>query len=288
MGTLIAKKYPTTLFAKAADHTYVECSTGGKGWRCWGGKTGGSAFRQGPASTRRADSIAQPDEKANIRCYLVNGVCHQAANRILIPARIIVSGARGYGVSQALYGTYGRVGYWPCRSPFNQYPGVSGDLSECAAVTMVSSMDESEGGGDVDEAEMAFVSSVLELYQAHEGLFGEEKERPAREEVEEFDLAHFSIVLEYRLGPLDERHKSDLMDVRRDTEGRQLELERRFAEGELEGREFVEAANQMTKDFQMEMGERMSDAEYERLFELRKDEVIVLADPQIVSEVFGE
>jgi hypothetical protein len=25
MGLLVAKKYPTTLFLKAADHTYVEC-----------------------------------------------------------------------------------------------------------------------------------------------------------------------------------------------------------------------------------------------------------------------
>jgi hypothetical protein len=31
----------------------------------------------------------------------------------------------------------------------------------------------------------------------------------------------------------------------------------------------------------------MSDAEYERLFGLSKEEVIVLADPQIVIEVFG-
>ena len=52
MGTLIAKKYPTKLFLKAADHTYVECGTGGKAWSCWGGKTGGTAFNSGTGTTR--------------------------------------------------------------------------------------------------------------------------------------------------------------------------------------------------------------------------------------------
>ena len=47
MGTLIAMRYPTKLFANLADHPYVMCSTGRKAWSCWGGKTGGTALRQG-------------------------------------------------------------------------------------------------------------------------------------------------------------------------------------------------------------------------------------------------
>ena len=133
MGTLIAKKYPTKLFLKAADHTYVECSTGGKAWSCWGGKTGGTAFNSGTGSTRRADAIAESNEHAGITCYLVNGVCHQAANRILVSAGILVSTARGYALSQAVFGTYGRAGVWPCSAPFNQQVGVTGDLPECSA-----------------------------------------------------------------------------------------------------------------------------------------------------------
>src|ERR1700694_5160382 len=131
MGTLVVMHYPTQLFAKAADHTYVECAGGGRAWSCWGGKAGGAALRQAAGSTKRADTIAEPNEKANITCYLINGVCHQAANRILLPAAITVNGARGYPVSQALYGVYGRAGPWPCRAPFNQHAGVNGDLAEC-------------------------------------------------------------------------------------------------------------------------------------------------------------
>src|SRR5215470_17682530 len=106
MGTLVAMRYPTVLALGAADHTYVRCGTGGKAWGCWGGKTGGSFLRSGPGSTNRADAIAEPNEHAGVTCYLVNGVCHQAANRILLPAAITVTGARGYSVSTAMYGVY--------------------------------------------------------------------------------------------------------------------------------------------------------------------------------------
>jgi hypothetical protein len=131
MGILVAKNYPTSLFGKAADHTYVECSTGVKAWSCWGGKTGGTVLRRAVGSTKRADAIAKPNERAGIKCYLINGVCHQAANRILLPAGITVQGARGYSVSHAMFGAYGRVGMWPCHAPFNRHLGSGADLPEC-------------------------------------------------------------------------------------------------------------------------------------------------------------
>jgi hypothetical protein len=283
------KRYPTTLFASAADHTYVECGTGGKGWGCWGGKKGGIAFGQGPGSTRRADMIAQPNERAGIRCYLVNGVCHQAANRILIAAGgITVLGARGYKLSQLLYGTYGRPRSWPCHSPFNQHQTVTGDLPECAAVTAVSPMGEEATTGEIDEAEMDLNRSVRELYRAHDELFTEEATPLALRDVEEFDLEHFRTVVEHRLGEVDAQHRDELMYVRRETEHSQISLERGLADDALSGPEFVEAINAMTERFQIEMGQRTSDAEYQELVGLSKDEVIVLADPAIVSGTFRE
>ena len=91
MATLVVMHYPTSLFANLADHTYVKCGTGGKAWSCWGGKTGGALLRQGVGSTNQANAIAEPNERAGIRCYLINGVCHQAANRILFAAGITAS-----------------------------------------------------------------------------------------------------------------------------------------------------------------------------------------------------
>ncbi len=112
MGTLIGMAYPTKLLLKLADHTYVKCGTGKKAWRCWGGKTGGKSIAEGTGSTKRANAIAGRDEKAGIKCYAINGVCHQAANRILLSAGVLVKDARGYSVSTSLFNTYGKVGFW--------------------------------------------------------------------------------------------------------------------------------------------------------------------------------
>lgn len=54
--------------------------------------------------------LACEDGSAGIN-YLVSGVCHQAANRILYPARVIVSKAKGYTISSSIYGDYG-LGRW--------------------------------------------------------------------------------------------------------------------------------------------------------------------------------
>src|SRR5262245_12158331 len=139
MGELIAMRYPIPLVANLADHTYVTCGTGGRSWSCWGGKTGGTELRRGIGSTLRADQIAGADERGGITCYLINGVCHQAANRILLPAAITVRGALGYEVSEALFGTYGRPGgiFGRCKAPFDQLTGVSGDLPACTATALM-------------------------------------------------------------------------------------------------------------------------------------------------------
>jgi hypothetical protein len=49
----------------------------------------------GAGSTLRADAIAEPDERAGITCYAINGVCQQAAKRILLAAPgMTVAGAQ--------------------------------------------------------------------------------------------------------------------------------------------------------------------------------------------------
>jgi hypothetical protein len=170
VGTLVVMRYPTSLFANLADHTYVACGTGAKAWSCWGGETGGTALRRSAGSTKRADAIARPNERAGIKCYLVNGVCHQAANRILLPAGITVRGARGYDVSEALFGTYGRPRgpFRTCRAPFERHPQVAGDLPACAG--------EARGGRTLSaaerRAERRYLSGVLARYRRAERRLG--------------------------------------------------------------------------------------------------------------------
>lgn len=125
MGQLIAKRYRTSMMAYLADHTYVECGAG-KAWGCFGGSKNGEAISAGEGSTARANAIAEPNGEAGVGRYLIDGVCHQAANRILLPANRLVTEARGYWLSVSIFGTYGR-------SAFNMRPDVMGDLEACVS-----------------------------------------------------------------------------------------------------------------------------------------------------------
>jgi hypothetical protein len=289
MGVLIAWRYPTVLFARLADHTYVSCGTGGKAWSCWGGKTGGTAFVQGTGSTMRADAIAQPDERANIKCYLVNGVCHQAANRILFPAGKLVVGARGYWVSEALFGPYGRVRgvLGLCRAPFYKHTGVSGDLPQCVSAP------PGGGGGDLPpqpagEAElMRYIEEVASLYEGLARLV-------LADALDEFDARSFQMTLfsrlvDFKLGDrvFAEAQRGALMDTRLAVEVEREKLEGLFFREEIGPGEFVAAFNELTIQFQRRIAEVLSEGDYRKLFDLSSEEPVVLGDPEIAAMAYG-
>jgi hypothetical protein len=286
MGTLIAKAYPAE-FLNQADHTYVMCGTGGKAWGCWGGKTGGHEIRRGTGSTNRADKIARPDEKANIKCYLINGVCHQSANRILLPANITVLGARGYSISEALFGTYGRVCFWPCQSPFNQYPGVTGDLPECAAGlakvrTVVASRPAVRRGRVQGRS---YIQGVLAMYRKAAPMALAAVFAPA--EAENFHVGLFMHMAKFHLGSrLNSTLSKRLKAVRSATEKARIPAETAFANHTMSPREFVDAVNRVTLQFQDEMANALTAAQYKTLFDMDRDERVILADRAIVKRVF--
>ena len=102
------------------DHAYV-ISNIGQQWGCFGRDAGGLEICSGQGDSVFADCLSKPIHQplgaafplvyAGIK-YLITGVCHQAANRILHPAAgTLVAQARGYGLSVLLYGHYG-LGTW--------------------------------------------------------------------------------------------------------------------------------------------------------------------------------
>lgn len=285
MGTLIAMAYPTKLFANQADHTYVKCGTGGKAWGCWGGKSGGKQLRQGTGSTKRADCIAQPDEKANIKCYLINGVCHQAANRILLPAGITVRGARGYSISEALFGTYGRVGFWPCQSPFNTCPRVTGDLPQCIAAKKKAKAAPVRALSVSDKLEWHYIKGVLDIYAKAAPMLKSKTVTTAQ--ATSINLELFMYMAEFNLGPLFNRELAKrLKTVRSTTEKTRMKIEKPFAAEEISASEFVDEFDRITLSFQDEMANALTPEEYMTLFDLKPDERVVLADRKIVAKVF--
>lgn len=274
MGILIAKKYKTTMLLKLADHTYVECGAGRKAWSCWGGKVGGSEFNRGSGSTARANRIAEPNERAGITRYLIDGVCHQAANRILAPAGILVSAARGYGLSTAIFGVYGR-------STFNLHSGIKGDLNDCVndfmGLDLVAQKTSKQSGID-DELVMA-----SKAFYSHTKF---ETKNP----VEAMTLNINSFLRNMKIRSQDRLSESDVKGLklaksRSEVMLSDLDLEMQL--GMVEGIEFVGRFIDMTEKFQNDTANVLSSKKYELIFGVNRDERITLADPMVVNEIFG-
>lgn len=92
-----------------AHHTYVVSSCG-TSFGCHGRSDGGSKVL-GPTGgdIGKARWLAQPDGKAGIK-YLSNGMCHQAANRILYAANseLPAEDIAAYRYTILVFGSYGK------------------------------------------------------------------------------------------------------------------------------------------------------------------------------------
>lgn len=108
MVTLIAKALDIPWMSPGPDHIYVESSSGFGPWGCFGRSAGGYEVARGVGSGEQADFLSQPRGTTGL-VYGVEGVCHQAANRILIPAGVTVLKAPGVLFTYLIYGVYGNA-----------------------------------------------------------------------------------------------------------------------------------------------------------------------------------
>lgn len=286
MGTLIVKHYPTILALKAADHTYIECGTGAKGWGCWGGKAGGATLRQGTGSTERADAIAEPNEKAGVSCYLFNGVCHQASNRILQAAGLSVDGVRGYTFSVAAFGHYGRQKTMLscCQSALLGHEHVRGDLLACSGTELHDSRIDSKRRERVlyDYLDTTYMSAVNSIYRRDSA-----NEDSSRQVLFHLQIELFMALLQHRARRT--RVVLDRLKEQRVIRARaKFENERLSAELEISGfdqrLEFASMFNSLTNQLQEDLAEVLDNREYAALLGLSRDERIVLADPDILDD----
>ena len=90
--------HAVAMVGKRTDHTYVTSSEGYV-WACAGRSEGGHGICTGSGSAWLAHCLAGANARAGI-VYNVTGWCDQMANRILRPAGVDVSAARGYRISE--------------------------------------------------------------------------------------------------------------------------------------------------------------------------------------------
>jgi hypothetical protein len=296
MGTLIAMRYRLALTANLADHTYVVCGDGAKKWGCWGDDGGGTPLRSGVGSTRRADAIAGGQARAGIACYLINGVCHQAANRVLLPAGITVRGAAGYDVSEALFGPYGRphglAGL--CPAPFRKRAGIDGDLAPGPVRAEVFRPGQLSAAARADERvlrrrERRYLAAVQALY-GRAAVAWTTRASFARhvDEAEGFQMALFRLKVAYQLPSAASGRMALRLDaIRRATERVRLDLERSFLHGDLTPLVFAHEFNGIVLAFQEAAAGVLGRHDYRALLGGVRQDAYVLADPAVVEQAYA-
>lgn len=275
MGRLIAKRYRTKLMSYLADHTYVECGAG-RAWGCWGGKTGGKFLASGVGSTARANKIANLDERAGVTRYLIDGVCHQAANRILAPAGILVSAAHGYRLSQSIFGTYGR-------SSFDMHASVEGELEKCIETAYKNEL-ESDG------LELTMNPRDISLLRSNRAYVAHYEKFPKTTSLESLNNNVHRFELDMRIlsdGKLSIISSLGLVRAKKLVEMELHDMEKALVEKFVKPAEFVRAFDKLSDLFQDEAANALSKREYNKIFEVDRDERIRLTDPEAVDKAFG-
>ena len=295
MGTLIAMRYRLALTANLADHTYVVCGDGTKAWGCWGDDGGGTALRAGIGSTRRADAIAGGQARAGIDCYLINGVCHQAANRVLLPAGITVRGAAGYDVSEALFGTYGRphglAGL--CHAPFRKRAGIDGDLAPRPARTAILRPRPLSPAACADERllrrrERRYLAAVQALYGRAAVATTLASSARHADEAANFQMALFRLKVAFQLPSAASGRMAIRLDViRRATERVRLDIERSFLHGDRTRFAFAHEFNGIVLAFQEAAAGVLGRRDYRALLGGTRGGAYVLADPAVVEQAYA-
>jgi hypothetical protein len=295
MATLEIWHAPTKLFLAAADHTYVRCRSCGKAWSCWGGKSGGSLLRSGSGSTARADAIAERSERAGITTYMVDGVSHQAANRIAIGAGITVRGARGSGLSEAIFGVYGRQLWTPYAGRFHTQDHINGESLDCSAASLTPASNTAIAvSTNLDGDEADYVRETLALYRGAPvpprglGLKGSATGREFgawRLAASAHHAQLFDFWARYRLGQLfNEKRLRALKRLREHVEWEQMDIAADDANGAQREQTALDAMNDLILLFQREAKNILSDTEYVVLFDVATfDDEITLIDSDAVA-----
>ncbi len=243
-------------------------SDAGHLWGCFGRDSGGIEICSGSGDIAFAYCLSYPRGKrlglpqyAGIT-YGIEGVCHQAANRILYPVgngSLLVTRARGYGLSQTLYGPYGPGGInWPELAKCASVHGTVGG-SPSGGLTVAPSDDKSaQLAADIRRIHLHFGQGELMAARA-------ELEALARVQLgEDYDPRKIAVVAERRNWW---REQQQVATVR---------LER----GDLTADKYVLILRDLTSEMAAQCEKVLGDRDFERLFGIpAKDAANLLTPP---------
>jgi len=289
------------------DHTYVTSNNPCQSWPCWGRGSGGKEICRGYGKYSLADYISQPNSHAGIE-YGVTGVCHQTANRILYPARVIVSKARGYAASSYAYGTYGS-------SPFEFLE--SSKICESSSCTLKSRPSTESLDSDmrvysnsIDEPKKTYLQKVVDLYTEQMKILpgfcsttmSEESSPLQGSKIGSFSSTiknedrysllgkEFELMIEFCHGDnLDPQITSQVLKQQLVFLKEKGKMDNEFYSADLNIEKYVKEVNDLFGDLLIILPDILGKDEYEQIFDLSPSEKgFVLIDPNIAIKAHAK
>ncbi|MDD5473145.1 MAG: hypothetical protein PHU34_03245 [Candidatus Methanoperedens sp.] len=268
-----------TKISDVADHTYVYCPQNGQYFNCWGGHDGPDQrmICAGEGIYEVANCYRKPafghDDTAGIGAYGVNGVCHQTANLFMYSSRQVLDlRVRGYIFSVAAYGIYGTAfpfgkitegiffGSWllavynPCYQRYKD-----SNIAKSATPKM-----------NLGEGSELF----KKIQKCHNVMLtGMPPEHPHDVTVQEFATLVRHIAPGIDIGIFD--------DLQRDL----LKERDALLKTGIQGKQLADKMNDLVKEFQKGLSDRVGPGLYQKLTGLEAGETINIIDPEIAASV---
>jgi hypothetical protein len=271
-----------------ADHTYVTSSDGGV-WGCWGRSSGGRTICSGTGSSRRANCLSQSSSHAGI-IYGVTGVCHQTANRVLYPARVVVSSASGYWASVTMYGTYGTQTVpslieWEARKArCNQ---VSGDLGLRALAVAPEARAKAIKEPAPEPVMRAYLDKVDAIYVKHAGEM-RMSALPGAKKID-FLARELELMADYRVGAaMDSKKITALQKLQGSILHEKEGLDEALIGKDISAGEYAQKVNGLMAKFMKESGAQLGTETHTKMFGMPPDAVFQIVDAKILARYHKE
>ncbi|MDD5057192.1 MAG: hypothetical protein PHQ60_04915 [Sideroxydans sp.] len=285
MATLIGYAVPLSLpmpkLSELADHTYVRTADGRGVWGCWGRSDGGAEICRGGGSSKQADCYSQPWGTTGI-VYGVTGVCHQTANRILYPAGAIVSGAHGYWLSSAVYGTYGDAIGWAAKRLACYWTG--GDkLARASLKAMPEKASDAKLATAQNNDDAEYTKEIIALYEevanAPNNFAAKKGAAPS------YLSRELEIAMKYKLGKkANSDNASAAIQIQKELHAELNKLVDGLYSEALTPAEYANQANDLfNKKFKSINGE-IGKANYQKLFNIAPEVKLLLINPEVMTK----
>jgi len=311
MGTINGHARPVVgLAGRFADHTSVTCSgVPRKHWVCCGVPPAGTIICSALGSTSKADCLSTPATALKLNdttglLYGVTGVCHQAANRILSAAGLLINNkCNGIKASVLMYGLAGLSipalktrlfvkGRWITLLALrkavklgvakdfivkqNACFNISGDLTQC--IPAVQGVNVPPPSLILPEFEAKYLNSIFELLKDKESLSDD-------------DLHSDSMILLVTQGLIEdkkEKLKFPILDLLNTILDKHTDIIAQFVEREIDTRRFVDALNENAINLQSRVLEIIGPKQYTKTMNAKPEEFYNVVDLKIAQKCYGK